>query len=43
MKDKQKDEGDQELIEQQRAEQTKHGDGKIQPMTEQERMPEPKR
>lgn len=38
-----RDLADQELIKQQRAEQTKQGDGKIKPMTPQERLPEPKR
>ena len=38
-----RDLADQELIKQQQAERTKRGDGKIQPMTEQERQPEPKR
>jgi hypothetical protein len=39
MKDKERDQGDQELIKQQKAEQTKRDDGKIKPMTEQERQP----
>jgi hypothetical protein len=40
---KKRDEGDRALIEKQRAEQTKRDDGRIKPVTEQERQPEPKR
>ncbi len=43
MRDQKRDEGDQELIKQQKAEQQKRGDGKIKPVTEQERQPPPKR
>jgi hypothetical protein len=43
MKDKEKDQGDQEQIKLQKAEQQKKDDGKIQPMNEQIRQPEQKR
>ena len=43
MKDKQKDEGDQELIKQQKAEQQKHEDGRVRPVTtEQDQHKPPK-
>jgi len=42
MKDKKRDDGDQELIKMQKAEQQKKDDGKIQPMNEQIRQPEQK-
>jgi hypothetical protein len=39
MKNKERDEGDKELIKIQQADQRKHGSGKIQPMNEQIRQP----
>jgi hypothetical protein len=39
MKDSKKDEGDQELIKQQKAEQTKRDDGKVKPVADDVRQP----